>query len=60
MHKVGSLKAKGAASEQGGPKGQDGAASKLKDFDKALQNVKGSREVGNLKTDKGTSNAFEQ
>ena len=60
IQKVGNLKPKGAASEQGGPKGQDGAASKLKDFDKALQNVKGSREVGNLKTDKGTSNAFEQ
>lgn len=59
IHKVGALKATGAASEQGGPKGGDGTVNKAKDFDKALQKPTGSREVGNLKVSKGTSNAFE-
>ena len=56
---VGSLKAKGAASEQGGPKGGDGTVQKAKDFDKGLQKPTGSNQVGNLKTNKGTDNAFE-
>lgn len=59
MHKVGSLKTGGAASEQGGPKGGDGTVQKAKDFDKGLQKTTGSREVGNLKVSKGTGNAFE-
>lgn len=59
IHKVGALKAAGAASEQGGPKGGDGTVNKAKDFDKALQKPTGSREVGNLKVSKGTGNAFE-
>lgn len=59
IHKVGTLKPAGAASEQGGPKGGDGTVQKAKDFDKALQKTTGSREVGNLKVSKGTDNAFE-
>lgn len=59
IHKVGALKASGAASEQGGPKGGDGTVNKAKDFDKGLQKPTGSNQVGNLKVNKGTSNAFE-
>ena len=59
IHKVGALKAAGAASEQGGPKGGDGTVNKAKDFDKGLQKPTGSNQVGNLKVSKGTGNAFE-
>jgi len=59
IHKVGALKAAGAASEQGGPKGGDGTVNKAKDFDKGLQKPTGNNQVGNLKVNKGTSNAFE-
>jgi hypothetical protein len=59
IHKVGALKAAGAASEQGGPKGGDGTVNKAKDFDKGLQKPTGNNQVGNLKVSKGTGNAFE-
>jgi hypothetical protein len=59
MHKVGSLKAKGAASEQGGPKGQDGAAKKQPDSGMTKDGHK-LHTVGNHKVDKGQSNMFEQ
>lgn len=59
IHKVSTLKTAGAASEQGGPKGGDGTVNKAKDFDKGLQKPTGNNQVGNLKTNKGTDNAFQ-
>ncbi len=59
IHKVGALKPVGAAHEQGGPKGGDGTVQKAKDFDKGYQKPTGNNQVGNLKVNKGTDNAFE-
>jgi len=59
IHKVGSLKAKGKASFEGGPAGQDGAVKKQSDS-AHLKDGHKIHTAGDLKVDKGQSNAFEQ
>jgi len=59
IHKVGSLKQKGKASFEGGPKGQDGAVAKAPESSHLKDGHK-LHTAGDLKVDKGQSNAFEQ